>query len=866
MSRTFPLKSIRGRLVLLLLIVLIPVVLIEVFLYYRRFETRKAEELQANLEMARAIAKSFETFVQDLVRSELVAGLALTGSQPITDRDRNHILDTFQSDNPAVRSVFWVNPAGSIVASSLRTYIHFDVSDRSFVQEIIAGRNWAVSELILGKATGKPAFTVSRGIRSEQGKLLGIVAASIEPDRLDSVFGIGRSKEAGVSLIDRKGMLVYRYPTTTKHSWEQRNWLKFYPTMDESLKGKEILTSIISELTGKKRLVAFTPVSSIGWVAAASRGEDEVMRATTSTLLFQAGLVLLVTLTGFGAAVVLARPLSNSIIRLRDHALALGRGEGETFEMTSGPEELKDLAVAFNQMAGEVRLREGALRESEEKYRNLVKYAPAAIYEVDLQGTKFLSVNEVMCGILGYSREELLSARPTDFLDQESRPLFKERIQKKLAGQRIDETMEYRIRRKDGKWIDAALNVGAITYEDEKPTRVVVIGHDITERKRIEQALRRSEERYRLLAETMLQGVVHQDADGNIIAMNPAAELILGRSRADFPGSPLVNEERPALRENGEPFPDMEHPARVALRTCRQVRDVIMGVFNPKAGDYRWITVDAVPVCRPGETRPSEVYTVFEDITERKRSEEALQQRTFELQELTETLEQRVGERTAELANLSSQLVSAQEDERRRVSYDLHDNAWQTLEIIKSQLEHLFSRQAQPDWTALHQKSGQLIPLIRNTVARIRSMQGDLWPYVLDDIGILGTLEWYCREFRTNHPALGIEMHVDLAEDEIPSSAKIVIYRILQETLSNVAKHSLASHATLRLIKKENRMEFAIGDNGIGFDPEETIFKRFPWGRLGLMSIKARTELSGGIFGVESAPEKGTTVRASWPL
>ena len=93
-----------------------------------------------------------------------------------------------------------------------------------------------------------------------------------------------------------------------------------------------------------------------------------------------------------------------------------------------------------------------------------------------------------------------------------------------------------------------------------------------------------------------------------------------------------------------------------------------------------------------------------------------------------------------------------------------------------------------------------------------------------------------------------------------------MIYRILQETLSNVAKHSQASRVTLRLMKKDHGMEFTVEDNGIGFDPEETIVKRAPWGGLGLLSIKARTELSGGLFGVESAKGKGTTVRASWPF
>jgi len=122
----------------------------------------------------------------------------------------------------------------------------------------------------------------------------------------------------------------------------------------------------------------------------------------------------------------------------------------------------------------------------------------------------------------------------------------------------------------------------------------------------------------------MLQGVVHQDAGGTIIAMNPAAERILGKTREQLLGSSSVREEHQPIREDGSPFPGLEHPAMVALQTGQTVRGVVVGVFNPQVGAYRWIRIDAVPVFRPRETRPAEVYTVFEDITEHRQAEEEL--------------------------------------------------------------------------------------------------------------------------------------------------------------------------------------------------------------------------------------------------
>ena len=198
----------------------------------------------------------------------------------------------------------------------------------------------------------------------------------------------------------------------------------------------------------------------------------------------------------------------------------------------------------------ERRLAEEALRESEERYRGLVKYAPAAIYEMNLQGTIFLSVNDVLCELLKYSREELLSTRPIDLLDEESQVLFKERIRRKLAGEQIDESIEYRVRRKDGKWIDTIVNVGAITFTDEKPSQVVVIGYDVTERKRIEQALRQSEERFKAIASSTPDHILVQDRELRYtFVVNPQLGLteqdMLGKTDQDF----LTKEDADNLKQ-----------------------------------------------------------------------------------------------------------------------------------------------------------------------------------------------------------------------------------------------------------------------------------------------------------------------------
>jgi PAS domain S-box-containing protein len=192
---------------------------------------------------------------------------------------------------------------------------------------------------------------------------------------------------------------------------------------------------------------------------------------------------------------------------------------------------------------------------------------------------------------------------------------------------------DYRIvRRNDGavRWV-----AGIGEFERDAagaPIRMIGTIQDITVRKQAEQALRSSEEQHRRLFETMVQGVVYQDAAGCIITANPAAERILGLSIAQMKGLSSLDPRWRAIREDGSEFPGSVHPAMEALRTGNEVRDVVMGVFNPTHEDYTWVNICAVPLFREGDVRPFQVYATIEDITDRKRAEESRRRMDAELQ------------------------------------------------------------------------------------------------------------------------------------------------------------------------------------------------------------------------------------------
>lgn len=147
---------------------------------------------------------------------------------------------------------------------------------------------------------------------------------------------------------------------------------------------------------------------------------------------------------------------------------------------------------------------------------------------------------------------------------------------------------------------------------------------ELLERKKTEALLHESETRFRLLFETMVQGVILQSASGEVISANPAAERILGLTLEQMQGHTSIDPQWRAIREDGSEFPGSEYPAMVALATGQEIRNIVMGVFNPQAKDYFWFNIHAVPQFKDGEQKPYQVYTTFDDMTDRKKIAETL--------------------------------------------------------------------------------------------------------------------------------------------------------------------------------------------------------------------------------------------------
>ena len=275
----------------------------------------------------------------------------------------------------------------------------------------------------------------------------------------------------------------------------------------------------------------------------------------------------------------------------------------------------------------------------------------------------------------------------------------------------------------------------------------------------------------------------------------------------------------------------------------------------------------------------------FTDVTGRKRAEEDLQRahdeledrverRTLELRTVNVQLQREIleHERTQEalmqsekqLRFLSSRLLEAQEEERKRIARELHDSIGQSLAAVKFNVESLLQGGARGNFEMPAKPLELVVPIIQGAIEEARRIYTGLRPSVLDDLGILATVSWFCREFRKTFPHISVSEQIAVEEQEIPESIKIVIFRIIQEALNNVAKYSEAERVKVALSKSGRKVELTIEDNGRGFDLQEVISKTSHEKGFGLTGMKERTELSGGVYAVKSVIGGGTSIRAWW--
>jgi PAS domain S-box-containing protein len=351
----------------------------------------------------------------------------------------------------------------------------------------------------------------------------------------------------------------------------------------------------------------------------------------------------------------------------------------------------------------------------------------------------------------------------------------------------------------------------------------------IRERKRAEEALRESEERYRELFENARDAIYVHDLDGKYISVNRAAETLSGYTREEI------------LGHNFSEFVALEH----IERAC----DCLLAKLETEGET----TYEVEVLAKDGRRVPVEVSSraIYEngiivgvqgtarDITERKQAQDTL--RMF-----------------------SRQLIEAQEDERRRIARDLHDQIGQALTAVKMNLYTVQRFSNAPE--AAHCLKDN-IDAVDEALRLVRDLSVDLRPPLLDDLGLATALCWYVDRYE-KRTGVTTEVLIELPKQNERFSRELetACFRIAQEALTNVARHARATHVLLQLTRTDTALEMMVRDDGVGFDPAALRKRARRVATLGLVGMQERAHGAGGVLDIRSKLSEGTEVRFSVPV
>ena len=515
------------------------------------------------------------------------------------------------------------------------------------------------------------------------------------------------------------------------------------------------------------------------------------------------------------------------------------------------------------------------LRQNEEHYRTAVENVADAI--VITVGTTRVFVNQAFLSLHGLDDMSQASGLALDhFIVPEDRPMVSHRTLARERGEPAPGVYEYRIRRTNGEVRTVETSAVAMTF-DGRPATLAVL-RDISKRKEAEQALQENEERIRRLAEIgqiISSSLNIDDVYGRfaakvreLIAFERIVITVADLERSTFTtayamGGEVADRRRGDVSDLASSVTqEVIHSRSGLILQSEDVDELIRRFSGPlpayQAGFRSFLSVpliasDEVIGALHLESTSPDAYT--EQDLNLALSIAAQISGAIANAQLFAQLE--AGEE--ELRRLTQKVIDAQEEERHRVSRELHDEAGQALTALKISLD-LIRSDISADSSSLHYRIAGAVELTDTTMERIRLLARGLRPPELDAVGLNPTLEGFCREF-----AQLTQLSIDYSGVEMPNlpdTFSISFYRFLQEALANVAKHAEATRVWVELSHNDDTFSLMVEDDGRGFNPGRDTIGAGQSNGIGLLGMEERFELLGGRLQVDSGPGHGTRLLA----
>lgn len=475
-----------------------------------------------------------------------------------------------------------------------------------------------------------------------------------------------------------------------------------------------------------------------------------------------------------------------------------------------------------------------ALRASEQNYRHMVENQSHQVIKFDKAG-RILFANPSYCERFGMPREELIGQTLIQFIHEEDRQKVVQAIESTQKPP-YSAYVEERVATKKG-WRWQAWLYTALLNEKKELTAIMATGKDITHRKKVQKNLEQHLHFLQTLLDTIPSPVFYKNMDGRYIGCNQAfadfvgipVEKIIGSTVYDMGPKEIADtyyeKDRELFKNKGK----QQYEWKMKRRSG-EIREVIFNkaTFNDQKGDIQGLI------------------GVISDITLLKQSERALKDSKKKLQKLYFSL------------------LDAQENERKRIAMELHDDFGQSLILLKLQLDHI-KKELFKEENALFQECEAAICNVQDLIEKTRRLFHGLTPLTLHDMGLINTLKSMINTF-SKHSRIRFSLQTDDVESSLSAKAKIAVYRIFQEMLSNIQKHADADFVSITIGKQSTYAAFHVRDNGKGFNREQSAAgPSRPFG-LGLTSMDERVQMLGGVFELKSQTGSGTAIHFTIPF
>lgn len=467
---------------------------------------------------------------------------------------------------------------------------------------------------------------------------------------------------------------------------------------------------------------------------------------------------------------------------------------------------------------------EEEIKKSEEKYRTIFLKSPLPMWIYDFETLQFLDVNEAAILQYGYTREEFLHMTIKDIRRKEDlEPLLNDLIIiQKFGG---SQQHIWRHLKKNGELMTVETTAHSFDYNNRKAR--LVTANDITEREKAEKEIldyKFALDESSLVDVSDSNGIIQYVNDNFCKVSKYSSEELIGRDHRIFNSG----------YHSKDVFRDLWNTVTAGKVWKKEVRN------KAKDGSFFWTDTTIVPFLGTDD-RPYQFIVVRTDITARKQAQDEIIQK---------------GE---ELRMLSDHLQKIREEERTNMAREIHDELGQQLTVMKMDVSWLHNKLSKAE-EPVKKRTDELKDILDETVTTVRRIASELRPSILDDMGLGAAIEWHLKEFEKKS-GMKTEFENIEKEPQLPEIVKSNLFRIVQESLTNVNRYAKAKKVIVSLRQNSGQLFLTVKDDGIGFDIEKAIAKQ----TFGILGMKERSFMMGGTFEISSISGKGTTVKVQVP-